>query len=114
MADLQPDVPQKCNKALQRIRIAVHALIGHEYEDVDIRSRMQLAPSVTADRDQGGPVRELGRVSAPGSYQHFIDKHRTVAYQSPDRFAGPEALRQPAGPGLQRVPKQFRVSLAGC
>ena len=50
--DLEPDVPQEGQEALDCLLPAFVGRLGEQYHDVDIRAGMKLAPAVAADCNQ--------------------------------------------------------------
>ena len=81
MADLETDVPEKGKKLLQAPFPGRRFSLGKEHTDVDIRTGVELAATVTADRDQCEFVHALADVQRPGTGQQTVNEPRAIAHE---------------------------------
>ena len=52
VSDLQSDVPEKTDKTFDSIDLLLRGIPGEEYQQVDVRTGMQLLATIPAYRDQ--------------------------------------------------------------
>ena len=110
--DLEADVPEEGEEALD-VRLPVGGVaLRQQHHDVDVGARVQLAPAVTADRHQREVLGIAARVPAPGGAQRHIHEPRAVAHQVLHRLARREALAQQVRAAVEDLAKHDRGELA--
>src|SRR6185503_9719198 len=60
VADLEADVPEAADQALERLALRGARLLREQDEEVDVRAREELAAAVAAGRDERGLARHAG------------------------------------------------------
>jgi hypothetical protein len=113
VADLQAHIPEQREERLQCLlqflRFAVE-----EDEQVDIRSRVQLAAAVAAHGDQGHPL--VGQVlRLPGAAQQGVDHCRALTHEVPGAAPAAKILveaRVGLAQGLAQGDEQSRLVAA--
>jgi hypothetical protein len=71
MPDLQADVPENADQALEALALRGRQLPGQQDEQVDVGARVKLAAPVAAGRHQGGATDPRLR---PGLFDSAVDK----------------------------------------
>jgi hypothetical protein len=105
VTDLETDVPEK-GEELFDIRLPVGGIaLRQQHHDVDIRTRMQLAAAVAADRHQRQIVSEATGMPDPRGAQRDIHQASAIQHQILDGFVGDEALFQEFGTTVQDLAK---------
>ncbi len=92
--DLEADVPEEGEEALDAVVPARDAALRQQDHDVDVRAGMQLAAAVATDGDERHFALAGARVHDPRPAQHEIDHPRAVAHQCLDRFVLGETTPQ--------------------
>ena len=100
MTDLEPDVPEGCNKRGEIVLGAVREFVRQQQHDIDVRAGMQLATAVAAHGDQCRPGGF--HVLAPQVDQDLIDQARAVPHQRDHGFPVDETLPQLPASTCQR------------
>ena len=105
VADLETDVPQQRQEALDVGLPVVGLALRQQHHDVDVGAGMQLAAAVAADRDQREVRGEPAGMVHPGGAQHDVHEARPVADQFDDILVRREALAQQFGAPFQHLPE---------
>jgi hypothetical protein len=94
VADLQADVPEPADQALERLTLGCGRLLRQEHQEIDVRARVELAPAVAAGGDERRVARDAGL--APHRLDRAVDEARV---------AGEERAR--VGPAQVRVAQRL-------
>ncbi|MCY1433045.1 hypothetical protein D9M71_490640 [compost metagenome] len=84
LTDLQADVPQQGEEALDRSAQAFVLRAVEQDQDVDVGVWVQLAAAVAADRDQGDGVAVAPVEARPGLAEDLVDEPGAVGDQAAD------------------------------
>ena len=104
VADFQFNIPQQRQQLADLLRLLIGELFAAQYQQIDIRKRVQFAAAVTADGDQRDVVNGTETVLDPQPLEQLIDKFGTCFNQS---FRGNTAIKSLAQPALKSVDKRL-------
>ena len=111
MADRQFQIPQHGNKLPDFRRECFRQRGSAQQQDIDIRQRVQLPATVTADCHQGEIRHLIKTEKLPQADQQLIDIITAGQQQGMNRLAFAESLCLPAAVMLQVFPQHRQLQI---